>query len=413
MPHNFLKSAEPGIRSAADDWEGNELARAIRWVSLVVLWAAPAVVLSLSFSTDWVSVWKKLHVPSLRPYFTDLRSITSGVKTQQEGGDPLVKNPYDPWNRTLNYPRVWVYLFQWLGINDNNVWVVGIAFCALYLACVSWLILHSRGAPDGFVLVIAALSVSPLLGIERGNTDLFVFSVTFLGCAAANSFLKTGALLSAAQLKVFPYAGMMVDAARRPRKEKAIAVAGALLSAILFAWQWNDLKAIRHSTPISTASSFGLLTLRRKVMPLNEIAVACVWIIAVSIAAMAWVLRPKLEQAAASSRFKEMFFVFGGIYLFTFFVGSNWDYRLIFLLPTLPLSLEMARDSRHRGWGILYVAAVLIAENTMASDSWLSFYLADLSTIVIFFLILALFLEETKNFTVKMVAGFRKPGMET
>jgi uncharacterized membrane protein YhaH (DUF805 family) len=125
------------------------------------------------------------------------------------------------------------------------------------------------------------------------------------------------------------------------------------------------------------------------------------------------VLRPKLEQAAASSRFKEMFFVFGGIYLFTFFVGSNWDYRLIFLLPTLPLSLEMARDSRHRGWGILYVAAVLIAENTMASDSWLSFYLADLSTIVIFFLILALFLEETKNFTVKMVAGFRKPGMET
>jgi hypothetical protein len=254
--------------------------------------------------------------------------------------------------------------------------------------------------------------VSPLLGIERGNTDLFVFCCTFLGCVVANKFLKTGAFLAAAQLKVYPFAGMIVDASRRPRKEKAVAIAGTILCAALFAWQWSDLKAIRHATPISIASSFGLLTLRRQAMPLGEIAIAYAWIIVISVAAIAWIFRPNLEEAAVSSKFKEMFFVFGGIYLFTFLISSNWDYRLIFLLPTLPLALEMARHPRYRGWGILYVVAVLAAENTMAFVYWLSFYLGDLSTILIFMLILAVFVEEAKSFAMKAVTAWRKPAME-
>ena len=277
------------------------------------------------------------------------------------------------------------------------------------MACVSWLILQTRGSPDGPVLVIAALSLSPLLGIERGNIDLFVFCATFLGCVAANRFLKTGAFFAAAQLKIFPFAGMIVDATRRPRREKVLAIAGVLLCAALFVWQWHDLQANQHSKQVSMNLSFGLPTLQIKTLRLDETAMACVWIIVIAVAAMAWVKRPNLEQGDPDSRFKDMFFVFGGIYLFTFLMVSNWDYRLIFLLPTLPLALEQARDPRHRVWGILYVSAVLVAENTMGSVYWVIVYLGDFSTIVIFCMIFMLFLEEIKNVLPRAAASYRHP----
>jgi hypothetical protein len=63
-----------------------------------------------------------------------------------------------------------------------------------------------------------------------------------------------------------------------------------------------------------------------------------------------------------------MFAVFGGTYVFTYAVGGNFDYRLILLLPTLPLVLEMTRSSRHRVWAIVYLALMGLAENSIGFE---------------------------------------------
>ena len=123
----------------------------------------------------------------------------------------------------MNYPRVWLYLFSAAGITRGSVPRVALLFCAFYLACISFLIVQTSHVVDPVILLIAGLSVAPLLVMERGNTDMLVFSLIFLACIVTNKQLKSGLFGVAALLKIFPIAAMMMDVIRRPKKEQTLA----------------------------------------------------------------------------------------------------------------------------------------------------------------------------------------------
>ena len=113
--------------------------------------AVPAFIFRVSF---WLACGlAAVGVPADALAFADLRSITGAVVTLQKHGDPLLANPADPWNRAMNYPRIWLYLFSVLGINDQKIYAAGIAFCVLYLGCVSALILRCGRALDAAILL--------------------------------------------------------------------------------------------------------------------------------------------------------------------------------------------------------------------------------------------------------------------
>jgi hypothetical protein len=190
--------------------------RTIKIASLSTLWLAPLLIFILAFSSSWIPTWQALGVPAMLPRFGDLTSIPEGLETLRQGKDPLVANPADALGRPLTYPRIWLHLFSALRINVNNVWIIALLFCACYLACMSVLIARARHTGDALLLLLASLSISPLLAMERGNNDLFVFSLIFLGCLTTNKYLKSLALAGASLLKIFPFAGMIMDALRRP-----------------------------------------------------------------------------------------------------------------------------------------------------------------------------------------------------
>jgi hypothetical protein len=100
----------------------------------------------------------------------------------------------------------------------------------------------------------------------------------------------------------------------------------------------------------------------------------------------AWKKRPGLENSIRNSQRAEMFSVFGGMYAFTYAIGSNYDYRLILLLPTIPLVLEMARDPLHRKWGIAYLTLLVAAENVFVFIRGLD----HLATFSLFTMVLAI-----------------------
>jgi hypothetical protein len=82
-----------------------------------------------------------------------------------------------------------------------------------------------------------------------------------------------------------------------------------------------------------------------------------------------------------------MFSVFGGIYVFTYAISSNWDYRLMFLLPTLPFALELARIARPRRWAVAYLVLVGIAENSLGFEHYGGTLLGHLATFALFILV--------------------------
>jgi len=309
----------------------------------------------------------------------------------------------------MPYPRIWVHLFSGLGIRDSHTVFLGITFCVLYLLCVSWLILKLESGLGAILLVIAALSAAPLLALERGNIDLFIFFLLFLGCIATNRFLKSGLFLAATVLKVYPIAAQVVDVIRRPLKENRVSIVATLAAAALWSWKWRELAAIRRAAPVSTTLAFGVFTLKAQAEYVSGALLAISLVVCVVILAIAWVARPSADEAIRNSKFGELFLIFVGTYAFTFAVGSNYNYRLILLVPTLPLACELVRNAKHRKWGIIYIASALVAENSVALGLYQGTPLEDLATFTLFAMILPILLEQAKAFLLDMAALLHAP----
>jgi hypothetical protein len=375
-----------------------------------VLWGVPVLIFALAFSHGWVRVWDAVGIPSYMPIFLDLRAITSGVVVAHSGGDPMVSNPLDPLHRSLNYPRIWLHLFSALGIDDHNAVIVGILFCFFYLICLSTLIVKAKSGWEALILLVAGLSLSPLFGIERGNTDLFVFSLVFLAASSGSKYLRWGALAFASMLKLFPLAAMGSEVIRRPSKQKLIPAALACLLVALFVCQWHDLKLIRHATPVTNLQSYGVLSLRLQVeeffsgLSLDSlrpflqwsVPIGC-WLAAGIAAGVVWFRRPGADDVPQEpTKSGELFAIFGSIYAFSFLLGSNWDYRLIFLIPTLPFAMDLARNPRYKWRGVGYILMVLVAENSLGAQSYHSAVWGHIATFVLFIAIVEILTEQAK-----------------
>lgn len=378
--------------------------RGVRIGALVLLWLIPTSIFTRALTGDWLATWHAFHLPSMLPRFLDMDGITTGVEVLRQGGDPLAADPADSIQRTVKYPRIWLYLFSAMGITSRNLAIASLTFCAFYLACMSFFILQAGRSVDILVLLLASLSLAPLLAMERGNNDLFLFSLVFLGCLIKNKTLKSAIFATATLLKIYPVAAMAVDVVRRPIKERTVPLFLTALVIFLFALQWRDLVLIGKNLPHSGSLSFGILSLRELAVPERlrrgwfgvlgwaVILVCCT--AGIAAVANAWRKLPALESSIRNSRYAEMFSVFGAMFVFTFAIASNSDYRLILLLPTIPLALEMTHIPRHRTLGVTHLSLVGYAENAFAFDKGSE----HLATLCLFLIVLTLLTLQAKEF---------------
>ena len=388
--------------------KGNGIECGARIVALATLWLVPVFIFTLAFSSGWVSTWRSLGVPSLTPQFLDLYVIPTGVETLHKGGDPLVANWTDPYHRTMNYPRVWLYLFSVARITRDKITAVALLLCAIFLTCMSFLIARTTHVIDSVIILATSLSVAPLFAIERGNIDLFVFSLVFLACIVTNNHLKSAIFVMAGILKFFPVAGMLCEAIRRPTRKRTLAILLTALVVLLILVQWRDFGLIRHSTPVSRRLSYGVLSLEEELLHESlqlgttllrfgwVFGLAC-WASCVATIIHVWNKPNEPDDPVLDPRQAEMFYVFGGIYVSTYAVGSNWDYRLIFLLPTLPFAIEMARRARHKEWAIAYLALVFVAENSAGFDASGGTHVGHIATFALFLMLAAILTRQTRN----------------
>jgi hypothetical protein len=378
--------------------------RGVRIGALLLLWLIPTCIFAKALTGDWLATWHEFHLPSMLPRFLDMDGITTGVEVLHQGGNPLAAEPADSLQRTVKYPRIWLYLFSALGITSGNLAIASLTFCAFYLACMSFLILQAKRSVDVLVLLLASVSLAPLLAMERGNNDLFLFSLVFLGCVITNTTIKSAIFAAATLLKIYPIAAMAVDVVRRPSKQRTVPLLFTALVILLFALQWRDLALIQKNLPHSGSLSFGILSLRELAVPEHlrrgwfavlgwAVILVCCTAGAVAVA-NAWRKFPELESSIRNSQYAEMFSVFGAMYFFTFAMASNSDYRLILLLPTIPLALEMTGIPRHKTLGIAHLSLVVYAENAFAFDKGTE----HLATLCLFVTVLTMLTLQFKEF---------------
>jgi hypothetical protein len=277
-----------------------------------------------------------------------------------------------------NYPSLWARGFATLGITEESTETIGLFMIALFcMAVLAICALAVAGLDSNLPLVpMAAAALSPpvLLVLERGNIDIIVFvlvvaavsaSTMGRGCTAALLFAMSTAL------KLFPLGGGLTLIKTHGLRVAALFVGLSSLGLMAIA---PDLPLIARRTPQEEGASFGapvifLLVIRKSGLSAPDYAarilgVAAFILVFVALAALRrrLALAPHMDslvKAMATDRAATSAILSGfGCFLMAYLIGTNWDYRLIFLIPPVAGLARLALSKNPVAIGSLVVLVV-------------------------------------------------------
>jgi hypothetical protein len=298
----------------------------------------------------WARVLARIGVFALFPTFADLRAYTAAWECDRAGLDVVVSNPCDPWSRVVT-PKLPVEL-SFLGLGESSTVPLAIVLIAAFLVSV----LVVSGPLRWFeVPLYAAIVFSPsvLLGIERANTDLLMFTLltVVLVTVRAEGPLRAvayAALLLAAMFKLYPIFAFGV-LLRQGRRRAVEAIAAVLVPFALYIVLIHDqVTALRESMHAFAALSWGATVLPMEYgifgRDANRLAAVGLVVGLVVSVAFALVLRRRAApMEAGSDRTLDAFWIGAGVYVGAFATAANHNYKLVFLLFVLPQLLAWLR----------------------------------------------------------------------
>lgn len=333
--------------------------------------------LSLYFGLLWVSslfadyqqVWRHLGVPARSPSFSDLRNITSAVDCGRLGLDPLATDPCDPWQRPMNYPRVWLSLLSAFGVQQMDTADLGIALAVAFFG--SLLLLVGRAnAYEGLLYSLLICSPAVMLGVERGNNDLAVFvllSLAALGLAheGVRKFLSYVLIGICCVLKIYPVVALVVALRERPWVAAAVLAVGTTLFTLYVYAIHSDLLLISSVIPRAVSLSYGSQVLFLGIskglhLPVEPNKLSLLALLGVIVAAcLAFMKLPKpFFVLPPAHRLR----IGAALYVATFAFGNNFNYRLVFLLFVVPdLLLIVKNRDRNSSLALLLLALIVAA----------------------------------------------------
>jgi len=311
-----------------------------------------------------VDLWPRLGVPAEDTLFYDARNVAAAADCRRLSHDPLVDNPCDPTDRPMIYPRLWL-LLRFLGLQQSHTTVFGGVVVVLFL--VSVLFLMGRLTVWQGVLVAAALcSPAVMFAVERANMDLVLFSMMVLAAfawqarSAAVQLLSAALVLVAAAAKLYGVFALPAYALTGHRRGRWIAAGSLAVLAVYVAATIDDVVKVGRAPEGGLLYSFGARILigylYHQVVPgewqggtVVAQAIAAVPLLAVLLAVWIWARRrlgPGEPPQPDTHSGALLAFHFGVlIYLGTFATRKNGDYRLVFLLLTIPQLLAWGSSS--------------------------------------------------------------------
>jgi hypothetical protein len=311
---------------------------------------------SLVHVVGWDPTWRAFGVTPLHPPFFDMHVINDYVACSRNGVD--VYAPHACNEDNFNIPPTWLWV-RFLGIEGaDSSWLSAALIAAAAIVIIG--LFQGRPWSHGLIALGAVVSPPVMMGIERGNLDLLILAL--VGSAALIYEEKTAARICAAlallsigvTLKLIPV--FCVSVAARFSKQTFVFACGiAALALIYLDLAIAYVILIRRNVPTTFILSYGYKAIFlgldhiRDEAGLSPIGLADTWVPA---AVAAVVLICAAAVAVYDFRNHRKFcsvdisvagtaFLFGaGIYCGTYLLGTNFVYRLMFLLLCVPQLLD-------------------------------------------------------------------------
>ena len=291
-----------------------------------------------------VPTWQVCCVPALPTAFYDTFALGRASETFALGGDPLIITPAIPNQIPINYPALNWQIFHLLGIDSSHTFGVAISFILLFLSGVCLILPDIKNGTLALVL-LALASPATLLCIERGNTDLLLFFLVALSLVAMRKtpFVSVAITGLGFLLKLFPVFSYAVLIRLAPKRFiRYFLFLGLSLSLYAVATA-SDLTKILSNTPQGINGSYGFKVLSMGVASVapefGTIARTISYLLLLLVIAFATTALLKNEVSdmdLGNTLNGDAFRAGASIYTGTFLLGTNFDYKLIFLIFTIP-----------------------------------------------------------------------------
>ena len=261
--------------------------------------------------------------------------------------------------RVMNYPLIWVYIFNFVGKLINPVTFFGYSQILFYFIYAYYA--QSKVTNIGILIILFCLLFSPplLLALERGNNDLTIFFLIMIGFLSS-SFIRGLLLGIAIALKVYPV--FLIIIYFLINKLNRSFLFGLLLTSPLILFTMLQLNIYIGNTEVSFSGNFGLLTMGlffQKIITLllqinmNKILLIFLSVIIffVSVKALNHFLNDQvskfLSKLSKNRKNFELFILSTGLSVLIFLTFSSWAYRLVFLLPATIIFIKEFNLSYH------------------------------------------------------------------
>jgi hypothetical protein len=308
--------------------------------------------LALGGVFGWDPTWRTFGVTPLQPPFFDMHVINDYAACVWKGVDAYAPHACNVDN--FNIPPTWLWV-GFVGVNGtDSSWLSAAVIAATMI--VLMLLLQGRPWYHGVIALAAIISPSVMMGVERGNLDLLILAL--VGAAAliyeerrvgracgAIAFLSLGVAL-----KLFPMFCVSL-AARFSRRTLIFACATAALSLVYLDLTIKYVFLIRRNVPTTFVLSYGYKSIFLGLdhllseAGLSPLGLADTWVPAFAAAAVLICaaivsvnsLRNQRDFCSVQISAAGTAFLFGaGIYCGTYLLGTNFIYRLMFLLLCVP-----------------------------------------------------------------------------
>jgi len=325
------------------------------------------ILLAFGQIVGWDATWRAFGVTPLQPPFFDMHVINDYAACGAKGIDAYAPRSCSGVN--YNIPPTWLWLGS-LGIaGADAAWmsVVMIAAAAIVM------VMLFRGGHwlNGVIALAALASPSVMMGVERGNLDLLI--LTLVGASAliyderrpASSSAAVGLLSLGVALKLFPIFCVAL-VARFSKRAFIVACVLAAVGCAYLTLTFQYLVLIRRNVPTTFVLSYGYKAIFLGMDHMRDEAGLGPWQLAntwLPFLATAFVLVCAAAVATRSVFNEREFclidrssagtaFLFGaGIYCGTYLLGTNFIYRLMFLLLCVPQLLDwLMRKSQKASW---------------------------------------------------------------
>lgn len=289
-------------------------------------------------------------IPVFNRPFNDLQIVLYDIESARQGFDPYTKT-IDPFQLHSFYPRIWFSLANISFINPGNVLPIAGLCYAVFAAAVGSLIYRITDWRRSMYWLLLLLSPAVLFALERCNTDLLIFALLVLSIELYHSTYRKCSIpvwWTAVALKLVPVFSISLfwTHSMTAKKRWTYLFIAASLCLGYFAWIYKDLAVIGQASIPALGLSYGSMVLPYHIivhwgLSLSLVKKTVVLLVAVLFfLAFQFSLKDDKKLSVAGSKWNSFFLAGAGMYIGTFSLGYNYDYKLIFLLMTIPALLQ-------------------------------------------------------------------------